>query len=529
MTRAAAVPVERLDAAPAPGEPGARRAGHDVLCRALDREGIAYCVWPDIGARGGAPLAGATMALLVGRQSARSLERTLAELGYRRVRPGAEPGVPATECYWAMDCESGRLARLLVHYQIWIRGPRRLYRLPWEAVALASAVRDPVDGCPRLAPAVGVLLSTVSDLLAAPRPVPGRAPGASTPAPGPRSRSEAGRIDGGVGEEAGGATWTVARALLGSEIARDLVRVIEGGPHSRRTRASLRRRLASRLEVADPRGGETGGLWPRGRGRAPSPGRTSARRAVGTGAGGSLASGGILVAVVGVDGSGKSTVTAELERWLAPMVAVERIYFGSGKGAASWPRRTMRLAAATLRRCGLVRGGRGEGHGPPVHGTSRRRGDDSSLLFTVGDLLWVVSLAVERRVRAAVARSARASGGVVLCDRFPQSQIAGFNEGTFLADWQHRRAPLLRAAARLERAAIEYAEAQPPDLVIRLDVTPEVAQRRRPTMPMALLRDGIANVRALQYPPSSTLVEIDADQELERVLLQARRAVWSVL
>src|SRR5207245_5117378 len=55
-----------------------------------------------------------------------------------------------------------------------------------------------------------------------------------------------------------------------------------------------------------------------------------------------LPQGGAVIAFVGADGSGKSTLVRELAAWLSPKVDVVHLYFGSGDGPASLPRQPLR-------------------------------------------------------------------------------------------------------------------------------------------------------------------------------------------
>jgi hypothetical protein len=143
--------------------------------------------------------------------------------------------------------------------------------------------------------------------------------------------------------------------------------------------------------------------------------------------------------------------------------------------------------------------------------------------------LWVLSLASERRHRVGAARFARYHGSIALCDRFPQSQLPRFNEGTIVDHWQHHRSWLLRLAARRELAAIRYAEADPPDLVVKLHARPEIVARRRPDIPLSSLIESAALVRALRFPPHTRVVDIDASQPLEHVLRRVKAAIWELV
>jgi hypothetical protein len=61
---------------------------------------------------------------------------------------------------------------------------------------------------------------------------------------------------------------------------------------------------------------------------------------------------------------------------------------------------------------------------------------------------------------------------------------------------------------------------------VKLHVSAEVASRRKPETPPEQLRTGIDMVRRLQFPDSTRVLELDAEQPLDQVLLQAKRAVW---
>jgi hypothetical protein len=143
--------------------------------------------------------------------------------------------------------------------------------------------------------------------------------------------------------------------------------------------------------------------------------------------------------------------------------------------------------------------------------------------------VWVLALARERRQRARDARRARGLGMIVVSDRLPQTQFPGWNDGPRLAPWLEHGSAALRATARREQAAFQLAEMTPPDLVLKLQVSPEVASRRKPETPAEQLRTGIDMVRRLRFPPTTRVVELDAEQPLATVLLAAKRALWEVI
>jgi hypothetical protein len=160
---------------------------------------------------------------------------------------------------------------------------------------------------------------------------------------------------------------------------------------------------------------------------------------------------------------------------------------------------------------------------PPTQGEEPGRRDKN---ISLARLVWVLSLARERRRRALQARRAKGRGMIVLSDRLPQSQFPGWNDGPRLTRWLEMGSWVRRRAARMEQAAFRLAELSPPDLVVKLHVSPEVASRRKPETPQEQLRTGIDMVRRLQFPATTRVLDMDAEQPLDQVLLQAKRAVW---
>ena len=118
---------------------------------------------------------------------------------------------------------------------------------------------------------------------------------------------------------------------------------------------------------------------------------------------------------------------------------------------------------------------------------------------------------------------------IVVCDRFPQNQMMGCMDGPLLSEWRESRSRIVRALARWERAPYDWAEAHPPDLVIRLDVAPEVASQRKPDMDLAEIRKRDRISRLLRYQPQTWVVPVDASVALEEVVRRVKALVWDAI
>jgi thymidylate kinase len=490
------------------------------LFERLEAEGISYCHWKSNEHLGPSLLALTDLDVLVDRAAAVPLAALLAGLGFKRFAALPGRGYPGIEDYVGFDRETGRLTHLHLHWQLtlgeaYLKG----YRFPWERAMLSTRVWDGASRVYVADPHLELLLLLVRSAMKL------RARDRLRLAPAARylrggqlcelrwlaDRAESSRL------------VQVATPLVGARAARLLPDMLRPGGPTVRDLRELRR-------LADP-------AWrtyrtydapeahvrrwlrelpARVRALAARVSRSSVRPSPRV-----LPHGGLLVALVGPDGAGKSTVSREIARWLSREMTVVAIYGGSGSGRISWAR----AAAQWLhRRVPVARrapaGGRGaatavvaEPHGPRA-------------LARAG---WALLLAAERLRTVTRARRARDLGSAVIADRFPQTQFPGINDGPRLAHWVDAPSALLARAARSERDTYATMERTSPDLVVKLTLPAEVALQRKPDTPPAQLRRKLEIVRLLRYPPATRVVEVDATLPLEQVLLRVKRAVWEAV
>lgn len=502
------------------------------LFQRLHKEGIPYCNWKSNEHLAQSMTGLADLDVLVDRRFVLPLAQVLADLGFKRLLAGPGRAYAGIEDYIGFDTATGRLTHLHLHYQLTL-GEKHLkgYRLPWESAVLATATVDAQFGVYVADPNVEMLLLLVRsamkirtrDLLA--DRFGRRLMKGSTLT---EFRWLAERVDEGI-------LGRVATNLVGEAAERVVHEIVADGRPSLRQLRELRR-------LADPSwdeyrmysaGAATVRRWLR---EARSIAKLARRRVsprsarLAVNASGRVSpSGGLIAALVGADGSGKSTVAAEVTRWLSREVATVTMYGGSGSGPASLLRLLVERSARLVRR--RSRGSHGH-HTAGTHGTNGGRPKapaHPSGTRAIGFALWALLLAAERRRNMRRARRARDGGKVVIADRFPQSQFNGLNDGPKLAAWSATRMPLLRLAASIERSAYESIERTPPDLVVKLQVAPEIALRRKPDTPADRLRQKARVVSLLRYPPATRVIEVDASQPLDQVILQVKRAVWESL
>lgn len=228
--------------------------------------------------------------------------------------------------------------------------------------------------------------------------------------------------------------------------------------------------------------------------------------------------GGFVVAVIGADGSGKSTVTRDLEKTFRTKLDLFRVYFGRGDGRMSLSRKILAAMKNRLMKKQTAR------QGEQKTGATIKKQGLAACLYKSLEALIVAS---EKSSNLERMQTARKKGMLVICDRFPQNQVMGYNDGPLLQFLAGARNLLFRWAARRERKLYDRAAKNPPDLVIKLIADASVVAARKPgETPVPLLVSKIEGIRNLAFE-NCTVKTIDASQPLDKVLFQVRKAIWT--
>ena len=218
---------------------------------------------------------------------------------------------------------------------------------------------------------------------------------------------------------------------------------------------------------------------------------------------------GLLIAVGGCAGSGKSTLTADLIAEFGKTHPLATVYLGLGSGTIGnrikqWPLIGRAVEARLSRKAKQTRTS-----GQKIPGLA-------TALVAYG-----FSRLRLRRFRHMLAL--RAQGFSILTDRYPQVEVPGFYDGPLLSA-ASAAGPLVGWLARRERRLYEWMAGHRPDLVIRLIVDFETAFARKGDHEPGLLRQKIAVTRQIGFG-GARLVEIDARQPYPQGRAQALAAI----
>jgi thymidylate kinase len=218
-----------------------------------------------------------------------------------------------------------------------------------------------------------------------------------------------------------------------------------------------------------------------------------------------------LIAVIGCDGSGKSTVSESVLVWVRSCGPAAAAHLGKqsgnvGRALTRLPMIGPLIGRVIDRKVASVRDHRAEKKDPDVF---------------VALVIYVFTLRRLLRFRRMLAL--RRQGLIIVTDRYPQLELPGAYDGpTLSVAAQGNR--FVRWLARRERIAYQRMTRYRPDLVLRLNVDLDTACARKPDHRRELLRDKVAATPFLKFN-GAPIVDIDGTQPLAEVLAAARSAV----
>jgi hypothetical protein len=502
--------------------PGTIRALATLLDDLATRQ-VRYCLWKS-NLRLPQALAGVTdVDLLVDRTHSQAFNEVLGRHPVKPIFPPPHAVYPGMEHYLGFDKSDGRLFHLHVHYQM-VLGEQfvKNYRVPMEREFL-EFTRE-LGGVPVPSAALELSILSMRALLKyRARDVVKDVLGIRSPGLAEDIHSEIDWLLAQTSVE----EVRVALETCGGPVPGDLIgeflETVERAPRSGYQLFRLRGRLRATVARLQRRGRVQasaeylGAVWrQRGRFRLhPAPDERM-----------TPAGGGLILALVGADGSGKSTLSGSLATWLGWKLEASVFYMGSKQPSriSSW----LYLAFRAQRR-----GHRNlEALGRPAAWMCRPLGATRDLTLALHHL----SIGRDRTRRYRAARRAAVAGSIVIFDRFPFERLSREPRARLLDGPQIAASVgglgnrAIRALAAREERMYECFEL--PEYLLALQVSPEVSALRKPDHApeiVAAKAREVLELAALAATSGAEVWSIDADRPLHEVTLEAKRRLWDVL
>ncbi len=475
------------------------------LCNALNAQQISYCHWKSNWRLNRWLTGDGDLDLLIDRADAHRFTTVLHGLSFKQAEPPADRQIPGILNFYGFDRGINKFVHLHVHYQIVVgHDLTKNYHLPIESVLLENSVMT--DWLPVPSPEFEFIVFVIrmvlkhSVLESVGRSVLKRQ---TTPATAVQreleqldQRADRARVANLLPQLASGIDHAFFDRCVQSLQSASILELMA-------VRRELERRLttcARHPRIADAT------LKVVRRFTRPILGRLfdiSGRK--------QLVNGGLLIAVVGGDGAGKTTTLAEMKKWLSKKFVTRRFHLGKpAKSLITYflivLLRVRRLFATNYRQVGAP-------NQPDFPGY-------------VQLLRWVSAGRDRCRVYTKARRFAT-NGGIALCDRYPLPQVR-LMEGPNIARTvkPERRNRLVKFLMNMEAAY--YRKMMLPDLLIVLRVDPDVAVMRKTDERDYHVRTRSTEVWEQNWEDSNAFV-IDASLPLEEVVGQAKSLIWSKL
>ena len=214
---------------------------------------------------------------------------------------------------------------------------------------------------------------------------------------------------------------------------------------------------------------------------------------------------GLIIAIMGQDGAGKSTVVKDIRKWLSWKLEVSQFYLGSGDHYQPWEKRL----AEKLHRSNN-----------PI-AKLIRKWLPFSYFSRLGEHVYKTIVKANKYAF---------KGGIVLFDRYPQVKYVGINDGPKIRQTIMKKATgalrfIADYYARREEKYIRKAVAYSPDVVIKLMLPPEESIRRKPHENYELVKQKHEIIKSLEFD-GAFIYTVDATQPYGKELIEIKNIIW---
>lgn len=236
------------------------------------------------------------------------------------------------------------------------------------------------------------------------------------------------------------------------------------------------------------------------------------------------------ICLLGQDGSGKSTVTKELEKWLNWKIEAHRFYLGSGDHYNGLLKRFLSKAVKIKHRNDVKKT---DASDQTIYPKINKKKKKNIKNFFTAILVSKNHLNVARRAYKEVkkAEKYRQHGGIPLFDRFPQTQFDGIYDGPKIRSYYIETGlnfALVRLMAKREQMCVEKIQHYQPALVFKLLLSPEESIHRKPFENLMNVSRKHEITKQLQFPKSKVII-IDAEQDYEKEILFIKNEIWNMI
>jgi thymidylate kinase len=484
----------------------------DKFFKALGSEGVVYCHWKSNAFLAAAAQGEDDLDLLIGHESRQAFLGVLNLLGFKEAWMSERASrIPGILDYYGYDETVAKLVHVHAHYKLVLgQDMTKNYHLPIENVYLESSYQGEYFRIPAPEFEFGVFVIRMMLKHSTWNTILGGLGRLSS-----RERQEMEYLQKKVSQEKIGHVLTNHLPFLNSALFDDCLRSLQ--PRCPlRVRVKYGEQIQKALQGCRlrPKGID---IWLQLWRRLVMAGKRRLFRNLRSENTKTMKNGGMLVAVIGGDGAGKTTVIEGIGEWLSPFFATMKVHMG--KPTWSW---------MTILIRGILKIGRSLGFYPFTRGSMDFHDEEKPISFPgYPSLIREVCTGRDRYLSYVKARKQADKGIFVICDRFPLPRLVSVDGPQI--DRMAGNFPdnlFIRLLGKLESRY--YRLISLPDLLCVLKVDPDTAVERKSDETAAFVRARTKEIWDKDWE-ESTFHVIDANRSKMEVLEKMKSLLWAHL